>query len=861
MNMEAKSLADLMSEDLAKSGLTFEDMLSRVLDEPTRAAVGATNQTKGYVIPYFDIYGKLSQFYRVKLLGVTSGIKYMQPKGTPNYVYFPKNFLKVLQSVEYKICVLTEGEKKAALCNRMGIPAIAFGGVDSWVNRTIRMPAGVEINSTSKATQVKLPSANFQEVIGTLAIGFQELIDIGLKHKTTFVIIYDRDGPTGTAAAPQRAAARLGHELRFKGFHIAQIRQLVPPAKYAPPGEHGRTTIEDILLHSQDGGVEGLSRLISENLAQRVTFPHHPGIREHVAKALQKPKLDRKSYQNTSLAVLTWLDIHGTRMWSPDDMQMYYFYSKNNHLMKVNLNQAQTVRSQETEFGQLLYQEFSLSMSADAKMIQWLGTQFASEDPLEHVTPHRIIAKPKPNEDIARFQINNGQYVKVTGDVKEAFRILPNGAENVLFESQYDQLINPGINAKELEAELKRQFNLPVECWWQEVLSEVKLKFPGKQSILMSYLYYMSPFLNRWRGTQLPIEIVTGEAGSGKSTLFEVRLNILTGDPILRNSPMSIKDWYASLAAGGGMQVIDNVGKADKQMREAMSDELCRLITEPNPRIQMRKYFTEADERTININTVFGFTAIQPPFQNSDLLQRSITLELDKSQTGSNNGQQLHEGLIFDSYWKEKQLNRFGGRTAWVAHHMIVLHKFFALVQKKWNKDYLAKNRLINIEQIMVLMAEVFGQDGSWIPDYMNDTTASAISSSDWTMEGLIEYAEMSRFKELTKNKNRLNKNEEIIHQFTAGDISNWASNHEDYEKNYILTNSRSLGRYMSQHRYNLHHIAGIVEWGHKNNKQTYRAVDVAKKDGRDVSPPDDPRRSRKGLDPIEPKLTPHNLR
>src|SRR5690606_23499972 len=151
---------------------------------------------------------------------------------------------------------------------------------------------------------------------------------------------------------------------------------------------------------------------------------------------LQKPKIDRKTYQSTSLAILTELDLRGTRMWSPDDLQMYYFSSTNNHLMKVNLNTNQLVRGQETEFGQMLYQEFSLSMSADQKLIQWLGTQFASEDPLEYVTPHRIIAKPKPDEDVVRFQINNGQYVKVTGDIREAFRVMPNGADNVLFESQ-----------------------------------------------------------------------------------------------------------------------------------------------------------------------------------------------------------------------------------------------------------------------------------------------------------------------------------------------------------------------------------------------------------------------------------------
>lgn len=814
MNIGTKSPTDLMSEDLAKSGLTYQDMMARILDEASRTAVKAHSNTKGYVIPYFNIYGKLTQYYRVKIIDGT--VKYLQLPNTPNHVYFPKNWLQVFNAAKQKICVLTEGEKKAALCNRMGIPAVAFGGVDSWQNRTLILPKASETFSLGQALGIKLPTSNFDEsTVSPLAIGMQELIDLGLKAGTTFVIIYDSDSPLGVANGPQRAAARLGFELRFKGFPIGNIRQLVLPHKFA--NAESKTSLEDVLL-SSEGGSEVLGRLISECVARRTAFPVHPNIREHIAKQLQKPKLDRKQLQNVSLSLLTVLDSKGTRMYSPDDLQMYYFNGEDNHLMKVNINQQNLVTSQEGEFGMMMYRDYSISMAADQRLIQWLGAQFAGEQPVEQVSPHRIVAKPRGNEDVVRFQINNGQYIKVTGDQSAPFTIMPNGSDYTLFESQNIHI--EGIKADLLTDSLKRQYPQPLTNWWQEVIKGVKLRNPGKAGDIISYLYYISPYLLRWRGMQLPVEIITGEAGSGKSTLCEIRLNILTGDPKLRNTPNDQKDWYAAIANSGGLHITDNVQLTDKNLRQRISDELCRIITEPDPRIQMRKYFTEADERSIRVNAVFGFTAIQPPFQNSDLLQRAVCLELMKEPDQNNTA-------FFDAGWKDKQIARFGGRTSWVAHQMLVIHHFFRLVKKKWDPEYKAKHRLVGLEQGLMLMAEVFGQDGSWIPSWLAEQTNVAISTSDWAIQGLAEYADVIRNRQAAQDK-KLKASPQIT--FTAPEIVQWATTHEDYEKCFQLNNARSLGRYMQSNKYAISQVAGIIEDGHRNNRVTYKVVPVARK-------------------------------
>lgn len=809
--MADKTQLDMMVEDLKASGLTFQDMMCRVMDNPERNALGVSSTAvQGYIIPYFDMYGRAIKFYRAKIFKMEP--KYRQAKGSPNHVYFPPNFKKAFAATKGKMLVLTEGEKKAAIACKLGIPAVAFGGVDSWVNRTILVPKEAEVSSYTHNRMlhaVKLPSANFDEsMMSTNAIGFQEMIDVCLKYKTTFYIIYDSEPNGKLSSQAQRAAAKLGYELRFKGFPIDQIRQIMLPGLEDDDDFDGDKIGLDDYLMSDEGGIEGFGQLLKECKLKASAFPRHPNVREHINKKLQKPKLDRKETQNISLAIITELDSRGKRMYSKAQGQMFFFDTVGKSLMKVEVNAGDLQAMQETPFGRLLYRDFGISPAADDRIIKWFGAQFAAEDPVEDVDPKRIIAQPAPGEDIIRYQINDGEYIRISGDKVKPWQIVPNGTDGVLFESDH---VKP-IDAHDLRDELSKQFNSkePLKCWWAEVLSEVRLKEKGEHATIAALLYYVTPWLNRWRGTQLPVELIVGEAGSGKSTLTEVRLNILTGDAKLRNVPEDLKSWNASIANSGGLHVTDNVHLMDKQLKQRMSDELCRLVTDPNPRIEMRKYYTEADLRTIHVGANFAFTAIQQPFMNADLLQRAFLLELDKSV------EELKDGSFsFDSHWKEKQLSRFGGRTAWIAHHIRVLNTFLALVKVKWNPHYKSKHRLVNFEQALMLMAEVFGIKNDWIPAYLMYQNNSSVGRSDWVLEGLIQWAE---------DRRRIDKNWSVK-SYSATDIANWAENQEDFEKNLTLINARSLGKWMQTNKHNMAVIVGMQEHKKVNNKMQYQLL------------------------------------
>jgi hypothetical protein len=164
-----------------------------------------------------------------------------------------------------------------------------------------------------------------------------------------------------------------------------------------------------------------------------------------------------------------------------------------------------------------------------------------------------------------------------------------------------------------------------------------------------------------------------------------------------------------------------------------------------------------------------------------------------------------------------QQLQRFGGREAWIAHHLHVIHSFMKLVKEKFNLRYSARHRLINFEQSMTLMAQVFGIPYEWIPQYLVAATDNAVSDADWAFEGL---------KAFVADMGSIYPKEQLVNmKFTATEIAQFATAHEDYQGCDVLVNTRKLGRYMKTHKTMIGSVTGIVEDGMTNNKQRFKIV------------------------------------
>jgi hypothetical protein len=780
------------SEDLAKSGLVAKDMRARELGAAEKAACGVGEAVEGYVIPYFNIEGKALPFYRLKL--IDHDPKYKQPRKTANHVYFPPDLPALLNDPSKDYVIVVEGEKKAALLVKLGYPAIAFGGVDNWRTKQLILPKDTEFqNAKLGSTEVitaKLPDGYTLNESG-LAEGMEQFIQHVHAKQKKVVIIYDTDTESGPKFEVQRAASTLGFELRFYGIPFAKIRQAVLP-QLDPSPIKPKTAVDDLIVQH---GVARFDAILQKALVRRSAFPRHPNVRDWISKRLQARGMARKGLMQVAIAILADLDANGQRLRSTVSGKSFYFSHETMTLLPVMFGGTNNSWLQETPFGRLLYSRYGISPSADSSLANWLATLYSGEDPVEEVTPHRIIARRDHGLDEVNYQINDGQFVRITA-ASERLEVYDNGTDGILFESGH---VKP-LDAADIIAAYDELARRPAENWWADVLSDCRLEDQDKARQLYSLLYYVSPWLYKWRGIQLPVELVIGESGSGKSTLYELRLRVLTGDALLRNAPTDLKDWHASIASSGGLHVTDNVQLTERGLRQRLSDELCRLVTEPDPHIEMRRYYTNAELMRIPISCVYAITAIQMPFTQVDILQRSIMVKLDKGAAGN---------VVFDSYWKDRQMERYGGRAYWIAHHMLMLHRFFKAVKTDWDPNYRAKHRLVNLEQSLVLMAKVVGIDPSWIPQYLAVTCDTAMSEADWALEGLAAFAE--DFHKYNADKS-----------FTVNDVADWCSMNPDYQQNHILCSSRSLGKYFESHKDAIARTAHIQLLGKKAGKTYY---------------------------------------
>lgn len=775
-----------MIEDLRKSGLTPADVRAKPLSPAEKAATGSPMAADGYVLPYFNMVGEPIQFYRVKLFDGEP--KYRQIADTANHVYFPPRLNDLLPTAKYLI--LTEGEKKAACAVAHGYPCVAIGGVDSWRNRTILLPKDTAIAQKSNgAVSAKLqPGMGITEAPDTMATGLDELIRFVIRKNIPLIICFDSDRDYGLKFEVARACATLGYELRFRGIPVRHIRHLVLDTR----GE-GKMGLDDYLEHP-DFGPEAFEKALLANLAQRSAFPRHPNPREYVNRRLQRSRITRQDLMGLAMAVLSDLDAKGQRLRSPDEDELYYFSHQDKSLSRVSF--AGEDEFPKSPFGVRLYKDYMLGFN-DQKVLGWLSSMFAGEDPIQNVRPEKVLVW---KGDTLYYHLNSGRVVKVN---KDAITIQDNGDDGVLFLEGLSQ----DIEENEFKTALFISQENTLKNHWMEVLKDARIK-EDQGDIhrqLLSLLYYISPWFYRWRGTELPVEITTGEAGSGKSTLYKLRLDILTGLPKLRNSPSDLRDWTASLANSGGLHVTDNVQMTDANLRQKLSDEICRLVTESNPTVEQRKLYSNSEIVQIPVSAVFAITAIKQPFTAVDIIQRSIITELDKGTS---------DELTYDADWESHQLSRFGGRARWVAHHLVVVQKILQLVHSSWTSRYKAKYRLINVEQLLVLTAKVVGIDPTWIPDYLEGVRDKRAQEADWTLEGLVAYRDWCQhmYKDLWHKQT-----------FTAQDIAEWSESQDLFKGCALLANGRTLGRYMASNKHTVATIANIIPLNAHGGVTTFR--------------------------------------
>ncbi len=202
----------------------------------------------------------------------------------------------------------------------------------------------------------------------------------------------------------------------------------------------------------------------------------------------------------------------------------------------------------------------------------------------------------------------------------------------------------------------------------------------------------------------------------------------------------------------------------------------------------MRKLYTTASQLSAPVSITFAFTAIDQPFHNADLIQRAALFKVEALEPGKLQGN-----------WVQNQLDNFGGREEWLAHHLVVLHKFLEKAEKVWDPSYQANHRLAHYEQCLLIMGDLLNIKTPWLIETLKETTQEMITDSDWTLQGVIDFA------------NELRDIHGAGREFVIKDVCQWAQMEDDYSSNPLLTTPKRLGRYFVSHKGLLESTSGIV--------------------------------------------------
>lgn len=286
----AKDLQDKFSIKIASSGISAAHAKTLGL----KALTAEESENLGHkaiptlMIPYFDLNGKKSKFYRVRYLDSTKrgfskqteakDQRYDQPKGETTEIYFPPliNWKKFFE--RDKPLYITEGELKAACATAKGFPTIGLGGVWNFCSR--------------------------KKGIAMLPV-FKEM---KLANRDVY-IVFDSDAATN----PQVVAAE--NELCRQ---IANFKATPMIIRLPNLGDNKKTGLDDFLLSDEADTFEKLIenstpfKLAEEllRLNEEVVYVENPSL---VLRRSDGYKMSVTAFKNEVYADRTFIDFSGEK--------------------------------------------------------------------------------------------------------------------------------------------------------------------------------------------------------------------------------------------------------------------------------------------------------------------------------------------------------------------------------------------------------------------------------------------------------------------------------------------------------------------------------------------------------------------
>lgn len=771
--LQPRTLADLEASGLTKATIELAG-IEDDSDEEVSELLRDRYHVIGYKINYFGFDAKPLNHYRIKVLKSLNGAKppkYLQPAKAGNHLYIPPTLAKLQPDWATDPTTpvfITEGEKKALAGVQAGLPTLAVGGVFSWrthIHTLTRETVRVDDKPSTRVVHLddRGEKTYRQEVAPEL-----DPERIEWKDRDVF-LIFDSDAETNEEV--QRAAFELANWLDDRGANTRQI-SLAGRLPTRDSGAASKVGLDDLLVADHSFGKSLADPEWRDNEAFR-PLPSDP--LEWVANQLNSGRTTRETQERVGKFAINWLDANGTRFMGADGT--YYFFDNETRVLHDFRPGTNLATLRETSFGHLLVEQMGLDPTDASTLGRMIG-RYPLGAPI--ISPHRVLAQTPSNPDAIYYQLTDADVMRVSAD---GLDLISNGDDDVLFYK--DQVEPMDLDALSTACD---NWTLPAEPLWLKAFSTLNIDPLGslnrEQSLqLLTLLPYLSPWLNRWRGLMMPLEIAVGEANSGKTFAYNLRKGILTGHTSLSGLPDDFKSWVASVGAAPALWVCDNLGNVRSDYWHRLNDELARLITDPNPSIELRRLYTTADMFRVPVNAAFAITTIRNPFTAPDVLQRSLLYNLSAIPVGKR-----------DPDWYN---DRMDARIYWVAEHLNLLQLFLAEARKSWKPNYKSGYRLVHFEQAALLMGRVLGWDLTKVVGGLAEVVSATVAQYDPVIEALALFVEEWQYAR------RRIKLREVV-SWVEMDVG------ERFVALRQFANEVVLGKYVQAHKYDIEQSLGI---------------------------------------------------
>lgn len=768
-------------EDLERSGLNTRTIVAAGIKDETTDNETALRLDKlhvrGFVLPYFGLDRQPLKFYRVKVLQSLNGAKppkYLQPKAAGNHLYLPPGLHEIdpkwSSNVDLPLFI-TEGEKKALAAVQAGLPTIAVGGVFSWRTHIHTFERGLVRVEEKPSSRIVHLDDRGEKAYRTEVASELEAIEWGGRE---VVLIFDSDATTNTEV--QRAAFELSNWLGERGANTIQV-SLAERVSDSVLRANGRDPKSKLGLDDALSLDPALGHDLSDpRWRDREGFRPLPSDPlSWVTEQLNSGRVTRQTQERVAAFAINWLDANGTRFMGEDNTY-YYFDNETRvlHDFRPGTNLA-TIR--ETSFGHLLVEQLGLDPADNATVGRMIG-RFPLGAPT--INPHRVLAQTEANPDALYFQVSDADVIRISAGGLE---FVSNGEDDVLFHRGSVDAIDLDELAGACETWQRAKQPL-----WYKALETLNIDSMGdltrEQTLqLLTTLCYMSPWLNRWRGLMLPLEIAVGEPGSGKTFTYNLRKGVLTGRTSLAGLPDDFRSWVAAIGAAPSFWICDNLGNVRSDYWHRLNDELARLITDPEPSIELRQLYTTATTFSVPIRAAFAITTIRNPFTAPDVLQRSLLYNLSAIPVGKR-----------DPDWYTDRMKQ---RSKWLAEHLNVLHLFLKIAEKEWQRNFKSGYRLVHFEQATLLMGKALGWDLTKVVAGLAGVVAATVAQYDPIIEALTTFVD-----EWERPRRRIRLRE----------VLDWveADPGERFTALRQLANEITLVKYIQAHKYDIEQSTGV---------------------------------------------------